>query len=530
MFGARSLKASFLLCRARFSTSILPSHDMEPYLQVEFTDILTLSPTEQRAGLERLQEEISIGKSDIALLEKQQREEITRLEERHRGERALLDAKQRDLEEKKCEWEAALNRIVFPVLTIPPEIVSRIFILSLPANSHPEPSPMTAPLLVSQICQHWRHIAMETSELWASLYISAETRQNTPEFLEGWLRCAKGFPLSLYLDPNPRLAPSPISFWATYSTQLHSLSITLLLTDVQDLLGLRPRLPILRKLHICTVEELEDDVVIFKDRPALLELSFTGTISTSNLGIYPTLTRLVNWVDITATELHDVLRACPQLLELSAKLYGDRNSQRAVVTHYTLEIFNICDETGEACILDSLSLPSLRKLMITIRPSPKFETLIHFLERSSCPLRYLEVGTCFVLEEWQKCLNLLPCLESLVFDGWGSSAFFAAAASPLVVPLLSDLKVTTEDNHIDYSSVVEFLTSRHDAFHSLEINLECWDRCRECYNPCRECNNPCCHRANDTGIAALMKHSAEISAVDNTGVPIQWIYLAKQVE
>jgi hypothetical protein len=49
----------------------------------------------------------------------------------------------------------------------------------------------------------------------------------------------------------------------------------------------------------------------------------------------------------------------------------------------------------------------------------------------------------------------------LVFDG--PSTFFAAAASPLVVPLLHDLKVTTLDDDIDYSTVVEFLTSRRDT-------------------------------------------------------------------
>ncbi|KAJ7235382.1 hypothetical protein C8J57DRAFT_1728677 [Mycena rebaudengoi] len=476
---------------------------MEPYLQVEFADILTLSPAEQRAGLERIREEISIGKSDIALLEKQQREEIARLEERHQGERALLDAKQRDLEEKEREWEAALNRIVFPVLTIPPEI----------------PSPTTAPLLVSQICRHWRHIALETSELWASVYLSAKTRQNASEFLEAWLRRAKGFPLSLHLHPKSTLIPSPVSFLATYSAQLHSLCITLSLTDIQNLLRLRPRLPILRKLDIDTEGELGDDVVIFEDLLALLVLRIAGTISTSNLGTYPTLTKLVICVYISVTELHDVLRACPHLLELSANFAWEDNSHLDVATHNTLEIFDICNEAGFR-ILDSLILPSLRKL--TIPPCLKVETLIHFLERSSCPLRSLEVSTGFILEEWQQCLNLLPCLESLVFDG--PSTFFAEATSPLVVPLLSDLKVTTEDNDIDYSSVVEFLTSRRDTFHSLEINVEFNPKGYECYN--------CCRRAtpNVARIAALVKHGAEISVVDKAGFPIQWIYLAKRVK
>ncbi|KAJ7205604.1 hypothetical protein C8J57DRAFT_1099978 [Mycena rebaudengoi] len=313
-----------------------------------------------------MREEISIGESDIALLEKQQREEIAQLEERHRGKRALLVAKQRHLEAKQREWEAALDRVVFPVLTIPPEIVSEIFIASLPTNSHPKPSPTTAPLLVAQICRHWRYIALETSELWASVYIPAG-RRNGSELLEAWLHRAKGVPVSLYLDPQSALVHSPISFLATYSAQVRSLSITLSLTDVQDLLGLRPSLPILRGLDVNINEKLGDDVVIFEDFPALLELRVTGsiyTISTPNLGTYPTLTRLNIHPEISATDLHRVLRACPHLLELEADLSSD-NSQPDVTSHPTLEIFDFCDQSRPMiCILDSLSLPNLRKLTI----------------------------------------------------------------------------------------------------------------------------------------------------------------------
>jgi hypothetical protein len=55
------------------------------------------------------------------------------------------------------------------------------------------------------------------------------------------------------------------------------------------------------------------------------------------------------------------------------------------------------------------------------------------------------------------------------------------------------------------------------TFHSLEINLDN-------YTPRRGATT------NVAGIAALVKHGAEISAVDDTGFALQWIYLAKPVE
>ncbi|KAJ7209838.1 hypothetical protein C8J57DRAFT_1087325, partial [Mycena rebaudengoi] len=97
---------------------------------MEPSTTLSLSPAEQRARLERLKDEISRRRSDIELL------------------------------------EAALDCIKYPVLTLPPEILSRIFVFCLPTDLYPRPSPKTAPLLVAQICGHWREIALETSELW----------------------------------------------------------------------------------------------------------------------------------------------------------------------------------------------------------------------------------------------------------------------------------------------------------------------------------------------------------------------------
>ncbi|KAJ7192150.1 hypothetical protein C8J57DRAFT_1109802, partial [Mycena rebaudengoi] len=148
---------------------------------MELPTTLSLSPKDQRARLERLKDEISRRRSDIA-----------RFEATHRQTIELLEAKQLDSEKQQREWEAALDCIKYPVLTLPAELVSRIFIACLPA--YPRPSPHTAPLLVVQICHHWREIALETSELWASLSILS---QYPRKFLETWLGRAKGFPLSL---------------------------------------------------------------------------------------------------------------------------------------------------------------------------------------------------------------------------------------------------------------------------------------------------------------------------------------------
>ncbi|KAJ7875737.1 hypothetical protein B0H14DRAFT_2267486, partial [Mycena olivaceomarginata] len=72
---------------------------------------------------------------------------------------AALEAKRRDL-------KMDLGQIVYPVLTLPPEITTRIFVESLPSHARVRPSPVTAPLLLAQICGDWRRIALSSCELW----------------------------------------------------------------------------------------------------------------------------------------------------------------------------------------------------------------------------------------------------------------------------------------------------------------------------------------------------------------------------
>ncbi|KAF8152014.1 hypothetical protein K438DRAFT_1433339, partial [Mycena galopus ATCC 62051] len=55
---------------------------------------------------------------------------------------------------------------VYPVLTLPNEVISMIFVHCLPAHGRVRPSPRRAPLLLAQICTLWREIALSTGQLW----------------------------------------------------------------------------------------------------------------------------------------------------------------------------------------------------------------------------------------------------------------------------------------------------------------------------------------------------------------------------
>ncbi|KAJ7436633.1 hypothetical protein FB451DRAFT_1061639, partial [Mycena latifolia] len=70
------------------------------------------------------------------------------------------------LEAEREELEDILESFVFPVIGIPIEIITLIFRHSLPAHGRVKPSKHAAPLVLAQICRHWREIALSIPQLW----------------------------------------------------------------------------------------------------------------------------------------------------------------------------------------------------------------------------------------------------------------------------------------------------------------------------------------------------------------------------
>ncbi|KAJ7645823.1 hypothetical protein B0H17DRAFT_959377, partial [Mycena rosella] len=54
----------------------------------------------------------------------------------------------------------------YPVLTLPFDIISQIFVYCLPQEDDALPWRTEAPLLLAGICREWRDITMCTHELW----------------------------------------------------------------------------------------------------------------------------------------------------------------------------------------------------------------------------------------------------------------------------------------------------------------------------------------------------------------------------
>ncbi|KAJ7742565.1 hypothetical protein B0H16DRAFT_1247778, partial [Mycena metata] len=65
-----------------------------------------------------------------------------------------------------------LNAYTYPVLTLPPEVMSEIFVHFLPV--YPKRAPqkgLLSPSTLGQICCLWREIAFSTPQLWRTVKI-----------------------------------------------------------------------------------------------------------------------------------------------------------------------------------------------------------------------------------------------------------------------------------------------------------------------------------------------------------------------
>ncbi|KAJ7712035.1 hypothetical protein B0H16DRAFT_1900280 [Mycena metata] len=134
---------------------------------------------------------------------------------------AVLEKQIPLLEREKGKIQRKLRTLRFPVLTLPVEVTSQIFIHALPdpPNSDSDirycqmqPRLYDAPLVFLRICRAWRAIALGTPGLWADIRLAdGDLGVPTRVMLTDWIKRAGIGPLTLTLrlDSDSRNASWP---------------------------------------------------------------------------------------------------------------------------------------------------------------------------------------------------------------------------------------------------------------------------------------------------------------------------------
>ncbi|KAJ7473940.1 hypothetical protein FB451DRAFT_1367009 [Mycena latifolia] len=405
----------------------------------------------------------------------------------------------------------ALGSIVYPILSIPPEITAEIFMEYVAADAQPNDDPwsiglpehlLTAnphfdksdgplltnlhateggPLLLASVCRAWRDIALSLPTLWCRLRMSPASR-TISSILQCWLPRAGNLPLDLNLrhyDGVDACTADLFNTLAPYSMQWRTFWCMLRTSASFPLDAIQSRIPLLRKLTLRRYPSTFRDntppttITAFSDAPRLCEVV-----------LYSVLPRSITlpWAQLTRLELHsvyveecaEILPRIPQLETLSATLYEntvDSPLPRPIRLGnlHTLQLSHPMQQ--ELHLLDFLILPGLKCLDIFVVAAASVAKLASFLARSDCQLRLVSL-TCshpsymYWPSTGISALEALGVVSEVHLPGvdWPQADFTAffirIATDPGFLPNMETLCIEKCKRPLPYAALTEMLTAR----------------------------------------------------------------------
>ncbi|KAJ7659132.1 hypothetical protein DFH06DRAFT_1472567 [Mycena polygramma] len=309
-----------------------------------------------------------------------------------------------------------LSNYIYPVMTLPNEIISEIFLQSLDPSDppfHPSNSLLAgpaSPLYLGHICQRWRDIAVSTPSLWTTISLSTiRILDNRLRLLDIWLTRSHQCPLSVTIIDNggrPDMARRFVDAFAPHHRRLQLLRLKV---GHDELPKWRSELPLLRVLHISPVHGFQypsppdhvsplflsapnlNTVAIHRGHRAMLPLPWEQLTSVSILthgcldNAIHILRRAPNLTDFTA-ELGQ-LSSLGMVSDIELPPIPPLMHLRSLVLLHAPAALPTTNATVQKRILGILTLPALHRVDVS---APLVSTVAALLTRSSCPLERLQ--------------------------------------------------------------------------------------------------------------------------------------------
>ncbi|KAJ6557901.1 hypothetical protein B0H19DRAFT_1148936 [Mycena capillaripes] len=374
----------------------------------------------------------------------------------------LIDA----LITERQQVQHQLDSIVYPVLTLPAEITSHIFVHSLPKDK--KPSRHTAPLVLTQICHLWREIALATPALWQSITMNEyrEPLKDSQKLLEMWLQRSATLPLYLSFGSSDTLATQSL---VDTSLNHHSRWGEIELSSRGDLDAGDKHFPVLRKVKLTGWGEHPHSVRIH-NAPMLHEATISAT---------PAFDVQVPWAQLTRLrfETFELAAECLPLLSQCSDLLGHL-THRAIVSQDVFDTFNDPHLTLNglesleitfvgSSIVPHLTLPRLRELTLSGYLTRAIEPFRALLSRSHCSLQRLSI----VMRKYDDAVkpdtlvlffHLVPTVTNLrlVIQRSAVHQFITALSSPSILPAMDTLTIDAERVRDEYGALLDVLRSR----------------------------------------------------------------------
>ncbi|KAJ7153644.1 hypothetical protein C8R46DRAFT_1119459 [Mycena filopes] len=299
------------------------------------------------------------------------------------------------LAQKRDELNAFIDdhvALVSPARRLPDDVVAEVFRATLPSHHNSIMSKEESPLLLCQVSQAWRALAVSTPRLWTSMHVvappTASRLHQLNNTVELWLSRSGILPLS-------------ISF---IRSQISDLDVSALL---ETLVRHSPRWKRIR-LKVWTYASLRPFATISAtDVPILEQITIEGTPEpgrrTDSSFISFLETSTLRSLSLRSFSFPLPFIPSPQIRHLSL----GRNPSSYVGEAETLELFRSC--------------PQLETCTLPFTPTQRSPPIM-----GPCRMEYLQHLS--VLDAWQSTTNLfkildLPNLQSLEYDAGNVEIF-----------------------------------------------------------------------------------------------------------
>ncbi|KAJ7639315.1 hypothetical protein FB45DRAFT_905292 [Roridomyces roridus] len=317
-----------------------------------------------------------------------------------------IHALQTNLAEMQAELvrlQHQLDAVTYPVLSLPPEIVSGIFLHCLPAEALGTDGidNTEAPLLVSHVCSQWRRIALSTPALWANLDIDVSCRNlYAAEIAKAWLGRARSSPLSVKIQGQITELGDSAQFFETlrrHAPGIKSLEISVYVDDLA-------RLPqdidfsLLRDLNIRLIhdDEFPDVFEAFSGAQALSQIVL-NQMSPSFIALPWQQLQKFTGKSYTIPQCIEVLSLMPNLTECAFSVFSLGSlAIPGVFSHSGIRTFTLFrsssdwgQEADSAEILEFVTFPNLESFELLDVDSKDGEALDSFFQRYRQPLKRL---------------------------------------------------------------------------------------------------------------------------------------------
>ncbi|KAF7353335.1 F-box domain-containing protein [Mycena sanguinolenta] len=302
---------------------------------------------------------------------------------------------------EQAQAQSRLDSYKYPVLTLPTEIVTEIFLCFPP----PYPScswlaGTLSPTSLAHICREWRQIALSIPLLWRAINLSND---GTPleqriHICDLWLKWSHSWSLSIEFDDfgDGLAATSKVmELIALYRPHLEHLKLDIFIDKI-DLGAIEGSMPLLRHLDLDLKSvDFSYNTVSLRELPLLRSVVLSRTASRCAILPWAQLTSLV-MNKVYLDECVPILQQTSNLIHCELLRLYDPPDYGSVTTLTCLESLVLKSTSSQytAEYLQSFITPALQRLIISegLLGHEPIRSLTDFISKSGAKLQEVHIA------------------------------------------------------------------------------------------------------------------------------------------